>query len=148
MKVTKKIAVAMLVFAFSFLTFGGTNPSSTEDTAIQTTVEKFVNASQNKDSKELSNVLSSDFSFLDYNNITKKGVQMSKDSYIDNIKNGTIGGWAAKLNINSIDVTDNTAMAKVELVDSRVKRSGYLTLIKVDGGWEILNGVYTLQINK
>jgi hypothetical protein len=73
---------------------------------------------------------------------------MSKGDYINNIKSGTIGGWVAKLSINSIDVNDNTAMAKIELVDPRVKQSGYLTLIKVNGEWEILNGVYTLDTVK
>jgi Putative lumazine-binding len=149
MKVAKGISVAMLIIAFSFMTFARTSSSSNEDSTVKLAVEKFVSASQDKNSKDLESILSDNFSFFNYNSITKEGAQMTKGDYINNIKKGAIGGWVSKLNINSIDVSDNTAMAKIELVDTRVKQSGYLTLIKVNGEWEILNGVYTLEtVNK
>lgn len=145
MELIKRISVVILVLSFSVLTFGMVNPSSPEETSVKNVIEKFVTASENNDASALDGILFKEFSFVKYNTFTKSQTPLTKGEYLDMVKKGTIGAWKSNLNISSVDVHDNTAVAKVELTDTRVKESGFLTLIKVDGNWQILSGVYSLE---
>jgi len=141
MEFIKRVSVIVLILSFSVLTFGMVNPSPSEETTVKSTIEKF----ENNDSNTLNNILFKDFSFVKCNNFTKSQTPLTRGEYIDMVKSGKIGAWKSKLNINSVDVQNNTAVAKVELLDTRVKESGFITLLKVDGNWQILSGVYTLE---
>lgn len=44
--------------------------------------------------------------------------------------------------IESIDITDNAAIAKIVLVYPTVKFTDYMTLLKIDGEWKIVNKSY------
>ena len=72
----------------------------------------------------------------------------SGDQFISLVKNGQKGGWVRNVTINSVDTDGSTAMAKVDITDSRLKQTGFFTLVKNNGSWKVASAVTTLELNK
>jgi Putative lumazine-binding len=119
------------------------NPADEE--AVKQVIQEYVKGTDNRNIDMLEKVLYPTGNYFSYNTITNKVSQMSNDQYLEKVKKGQTGGWERQLNINSVDVNDNTAIAKIEVSDARMKQHGYLTLVKEDGAWKIMSGAYTLE---
>ncbi|MDR3611099.1 MAG: nuclear transport factor 2 family protein, partial [Ignavibacteriaceae bacterium] len=63
-------------------------------------------------------------------------------------KGGQKGGWQRNVNIGDVDINGNTAVAKVDITDSKLKESGFVTLVKDNGSWKIASELSTLKLNK
>jgi hypothetical protein len=119
------------------------NPADVE--AVKQVIEDYVKGTDSQNTDLLEKILYPDGNYFNYNAITNKASQMTNDQFLERVKKGQTGGWERQLNINSVDVNDNTAMAKIEVKDARMSQHGYLTLIKEDGKWKIMSGAYTLE---
>ena len=122
------------------------NPAETD--AVKQVIQDYVKGTDARNVDELQKILYPEGNYFSYNAITNKASQMSNDQFLEKVKRGEKGGWERQLNISSIDVNDNTAMAKVEITDARMKQHGYLTLVKQEGTWKIMSSAYTLEANK
>ena len=87
-----------------------------------------------------------DAQFVGVNKINNSLVNSNENEYIELVKKGRMGGWQRDFNVASLDANDQTAMAKVEITDSKLKQTEYLTLVKVDGAWKIVNRTYTVEM--
>lgn len=59
-------------------------------------------------------------------------------------RNPNATGWPSE-KIADIDITGDAAVAKLELSNGRVDITDYMTLLKVDGTWVIVNKTFTRQ---
>jgi hypothetical protein len=50
-----------------------------------------------------------------------------------------------KRRIASVDITGNAAMVKVELDYPRVKFTDYMSMLKIDGRWQIVNKTFVAE---
>lgn len=145
---TSRIILAsffLVLISFTAAAQAETNPADVE--AVKQTIETYVKSTDTRNADQLEKVLYSNCSFITFNEITHKTSEVADGAFLDLVKNGKAGGWLRNLNINSVDVNDNTAIAKVEISDSKIKETGFLTLIKDNGIWKIANGVSTLESN-
>ncbi len=122
------------------------NPADVE--AVKQVIEDYVKGTDSQDADMLEKILYPNGNYFSYNAITNKVSQMTNDQFLERVKKRQTGGWERQLNINTVDVNDNTAMAKIEVKDARMKQHGYLTLVKEDGKWKIMSGAYTLETTK
>lgn len=144
--------LAKIIFGLSLIMFiaafaqAETNPADVQ--AVKLTVEKYVQGTDTRNVDELEKVLYPNCDFVTQNKITNKTVEMNDGEFIDLVKGGKAGGWTRNVNVNSVDINGNTAAAKVEITDSKLKETSYLALIKDNGTWKIVSGVSTLETNK
>ena len=122
------------------------NPADIE--AVKLVIQDYVKATDSQNVGMLEKILYPEGNYFSFNSITNKVSQMTNDQFLERVKKGQTGGWERQLNINSVDVNDNTAMAKIEVKDARLNQHGYLTLVKEDGKWKIMSGAYTLESTK
>ncbi|MHB8854250.1 MAG: nuclear transport factor 2 family protein, partial [Ignavibacteriaceae bacterium] len=101
-----------------------------------------------KNSAELQKTLFADGSILTYNTFSNKIEHYSADQFINLVKSGQKGGWVRNVNFVSVDIDGNTAIAKVNITDPRLKETGFVTLIKDNGTWKVAGEVSTLGLNK
>jgi hypothetical protein len=144
MKVTGLIAVIFSLLVFSTISAKNIN-SPADDEEVKQAVENYSKGIDNRDVDMLGKVIYSKAHFVNYNKITNEVVEVDNKSLVNMVSKGKAGGWSRDLNISSVDVNDNTAVAKVEMKDAKLKQSGFLTLIKENGSWKIANGVTVLE---
>ena len=147
MKSAKILLTSMMLLLLTFASYAANNPSNDEQ-AVKQSIETFVKGVDNRNVDAIKNVISSDASFVTVNTLTKKNEEYSHDALVDQVQSGKMGGWVRNLTVSSVDVNDNVAMAKVEITDARLKRVGYISLVKGDNGWKIVSEVSTLGLNK
>ena len=122
------------------------NPADVD--AVKQVIQDYVKGTDSRNVDALQKILYPTGNYFSYNTITNKASEMSNDQFLESVKKGQTGGWERQLNISSVDVNDNTAMAKIEITDARMKQHGYLTLVKEGGVWKIMSGAYTLETVK
>ncbi|HEX3073811.1 MAG TPA: nuclear transport factor 2 family protein [Ignavibacteriales bacterium] len=144
----KSFNLVAILLVFTISVFAKSPVSPEDETAIKQTIENFVKGTDSRNVSMLEKVFYEDASFVGVNKINKSFVNSNNDEYIDLVKKGRMGGWQREFNVASLDANDQTAMAKVEITDSKLKQTEYLTLVKVDGAWKIVNRTYTVESNK
>lgn len=145
---TVKILTLVLFLILSFSTFAANNPYKEDKSDIEQAVTTFVKSIDNRKADDLSKTLLSNSSIIIVNSITNKIDNYTGQQMIDLVKNGQQGGWSRNVTVNSVDTDGNTAMAKVDITDSRLKQSGFFTLVKDNGVWKVAGEVATLGLNK
>ncbi len=83
-----------------------------------------------------------------YNTFTNKVELYTTNQFVDLVNSGQKGGWERKVDFNSVDVSGNTALVKIAITDSRIKETGFVSLIKDNGTWKIASEVSTIELNK
>lgn len=147
MKNVKIILTSLMLLLMTFASFAANN-SGNDEQAVKQSIETFVKGVDTRNVDAIKNVISSDASFVTVNTLTKKNEEYSHDALVDMVKSGKMGGWARTLTVSTVDVNDNVAMAKVEMTDARLKRTGYISLVKDNGAWKVVSEVTTLGLNK
>ncbi len=148
MKLYKLMMVAFSILLINIAVFGGEDTASQEKTKIDKVITTYVKSIDTRNTTNLSNSVISNGTFIVINDIRKMDENYSSNQLIDLVKNGQKGGWLRKVAINSVNVKGNTAVANVDITDSRLKESGFITLVNENGNWKIVSEVATLQLNK
>jgi Putative lumazine-binding len=141
------LLIAAIMLLFVSTSFGRANNPADED-AVKQVIQDYIKGTDSQNADVLEKILYPDGNYYNYNTFTNKASEMTNDQFLSKVRNRQIGGWVRKLSINSVDVNDNTAIAKVEISDTRLNQHGYLTLIKEEGNWKIMSGAYTLETAK
>jgi hypothetical protein len=147
----KKVLVSSLfsILLLASSVFAGTNDVKKEDKGdVEQVVTNFVKSVDTRDAGSLSKSVISGGNIYTYNQIANKLDNYTASQFVDLVKNGQKGGWARTVSISSVDVEGNVASAKIDITDSRLKESGYVTLIKDNGTWKVATEVTTLSLNK
>ena len=115
---------------------------------IEQTITSYVNSVDTRNADALNKTVLSNASITTVNEITNNVDNYSTAQFVNLVKNGQKGGWQRNVNFGNVDITGNTAVAKVNITDSRVKESAYVTLVKNNGSWKIASQLSTLKLNK
>ncbi len=142
------ILTVLSVLLFSVSLFAGNNMLKEDKAGIEQTVTNYVKSVDSCNADALSKTLLNNGSVITLNSITNNLEHYSADQFINLVKNGQKGGWVRNVAINSVDIDGNTAIAKVNITDARLKQTGYFTLVKNNGNWKIASEVTTLELNK
>jgi hypothetical protein len=146
MKATKFLTV-LSVLLISVSLFAA-NMLKEDKTDIEQTITNYVKSVDSRNADNLSKALLNTGSVITLNNITNTLDHYSGDQFINLVKNGQKGGWVRNVTINSVDTDGNTAIAKVNITDARLKQTGFFTLVKDNGSWKVASKVTTLELNK
>lgn len=145
------------VLAFTFLSvlllvsvvFAGGNDLKKEDKGdVEQVITNFVKSVDTRDAGAISKSVIQSGNIFTFNQIANKLDNYTASQFVDLVKNGQKGGWARTVSVTAVDVDGNVASAKIDITDSRLKESGYITLIKDNGTWKVATQVTTLSLNK
>ncbi len=143
-----KILTLVLFLTLSFASFAANSSINEEKSDVEQAVTTFVKSVDSRQTADLSKTLMSGSSIVIINKITNKVENYSGDQFVNLVQNGQKGGWVRNLQINSVDLNGSTAIAKVDITDSRLKQSGFFTLVKDNGAWKVTGEVATLSLIK
>lgn len=147
----KKVLVSTFLSVLLLATsvFAGGNDVKREDKGdVEQVITNFVKSVDTRDAGAISKSVISSANIFTYNQIANKLDNYSASQFLDLVKNGQKGGWTRTCSVSSVDVDGNVASAKIDISDSRLKESGYVTLIKDNGTWKVATQVTTLSLNK
>ncbi len=148
MKTIKSLVVLVSLILIPISSFAAANMAGEDQTNVEQTVSNFVKSVDNRNTSELQKTIFTDGSFLTYNTFTNKVEHYTANQYVNLVNSGQKGGWERKVEFSSIDVSGNTALAKVAITDPRIKETGFISLIKDNGTWKIASEISTIQLNK
>jgi hypothetical protein len=140
------LGLTMLLMLPAAYAMNPNNPADVE--AVKQVIQDYVKGTDSQNAVLLEKILYPEGNYFNYNAVTNKVSQMTNDQFLEKVKKRQTGGWERQLDISSVDVNDNTAMAKIEVKDARMRQHGYLTLVKEDGKWKIMSSAYTLETAK
>ena len=146
----KSLGISLVILSlFLFSSVNAKNLiNSGDDEAVKAVIENFSKGVDSRNVETLEEVVYQGAHFLNFNKVTNKITEMTNEELIELVKKGRAGGWTRELSINSVDVNENTAIAKVEMKDAKLKQTGFITLVKENGSWKIMSGAYTLETLK
>jgi hypothetical protein len=146
----KSLGISLVILSlFLFSSVNAKNLiNSGDDEAVKEVIENFSQGVDGRNVETLQEVVYPGAHFLNFNKVTNKITEMTNEELIELVKKGRAGGWTRELSINSVDVNENTAIAKVEMKDAKLKQTGFITLVKENGSWKIMSGAYTLETLK
>lgn len=141
-----KLAALVSVLLLSQITFADNTAKDQGD--IEQAVASYVKCIDTQNADQLNKTLLPSASFVTYNEMTNKIDNYSTSQFVNLVKSGQKGGWQRNVAITNITFEGNTAVAKFDITDSRIKESGFVTLVKDNGTWKITGQVSNLQLNK
>ncbi len=147
MKTVKILSLAAFLL-LSISLFAENNFVKEDKGDVEQVITNYVKNIDSRNADELSKTVLPTASIITINNLTNNIDNFSASQFVSLVKNGQKGGWQRNVNVNSVEFDGNAAIAKVNITDSRLKESGYFTLIKDNGTWKIAGEVTTLQLNK
>lgn len=120
-----------------------------DEAAIRQTVQHYFDGGRNRDSVALRKAFHPDARML----FAKDGrlVVVPIDEYIarvgsDKLKPGEVD--STRRRVTSVDVAGDAAIARLELERPDVLLTDYMSLLKVDGRWQIVNKIFTRETRR
>jgi ABC-type arginine transport system ATPase subunit len=147
----KKVLISTflsVLFLVSAVFAGGNNLVKEDKGDVEQVITNFVKSVDTRDASALSKSVMSGANLFTFNQMANKLDNYSAAQFVDLVKAGQKGGWTRTVSVTAVDVDGNVASAKIDITDSRLKESGYVTLIKDNGTWKVATEVTTLSLNK
>ncbi|MCL5028077.1 MAG: nuclear transport factor 2 family protein [Bacteroidetes bacterium] len=145
---TLKILILVSFLLLSFSAYAENKFIKEDKGDVEQVITSFVKNVDSRNADELSKTVLPTASIVTINDLTKNLDNFSASQFVNLVKNGQKGGWQRNVHVSSVEFDGNTAVAQVAITDSRLKESGYFTLVKDNGSWKIAGQVTTLQLNK
>ena len=144
---TSKIVIVLSILFLSQMIYAG-KFLAMDQTDIEQTITEFVKSIDNGNADQLSQNVLPHATIVIVNQLTNKVENYSSEQFLTLVKNGQKGGWKRIVAIGPVTIDGNTAVAKFDITDPKIKESGFITLIKDNGTWKIADQVSTLKLNK
>ncbi|MFZ4714475.1 MAG: nuclear transport factor 2 family protein [Bacteriovoracaceae bacterium] len=143
---TKLIFILLTLITFN--TFPKENPMQTSDQKIRKTLQTYVEGYLNADKKLVAEAFNAETRLysVDHEAIDKTEMKDWLTNLEERHSRGDIR--KAKFDINFIDITGNTAVAKISLQFEKRQFVDYLSLLEVNKHWTIVGKVYSVQESK
>ncbi len=145
---TLKILMLVAFLALTFSAYAENNFVKEDQGEIEQVITNFVKSVDSRNANDLSKSILSSGSIVVVNDLTKSIDSYTGSQFVNLVKDGQKGGWQRNVNVSSVDLDGNTAIAKVDITDSRLKETGYFSLIKDNGAWKVAGEFTTLKFNK
>lgn len=115
------------------------NNSPAEEEVIKKTVTAFMDGIDSKDVNAIQGVITKEASFVDANNIAKLVESYNADDLFYKLRNRKLGGWKRDYKIVNVDSENGIAMVKVQVDVKSLVQIYYISLVKVNNDWKIVN---------
>ncbi len=116
------------------------------DSAVKRTVEQFASSVASRDVVRMAAVLHKDS--RQYAWFKGKLMKIPKGAYLGLLQAKKIGGPGRTLQIHSVDVLGNLASVKISLVGKKASLDYYMSLMKMEGKWQIMSNVMRVAPRK
>ncbi|MFO7446151.1 MAG: nuclear transport factor 2 family protein [Ignavibacteriaceae bacterium] len=146
MKNLRFLLAAFVLLVSSVVLANG--PDGENESAVKQTITNYINGIDSRNPDAVEKTLYSGATVLTVNSISNKTNQLSSNDVISRVKNGSLGGWKREVSFGEVELNDKTAMAKVEVSDSKLKQTCFLTLVNDNGQWKIVSDVSIVSQNK
>ncbi|MBK1896121.1 nuclear transport factor 2 family protein [Chryseobacterium paridis] len=113
---------------------------------IQQAIESFIKAGDNSDIKLMEEILHKDYQNIQDGFFDQQGIFMiSKEQYIEHIRNKTFGGKPRTISYDSIEEKGNIAIAKLTLESEVLRFSSTIVCVKENEKWEIITNIPVIE---
>ncbi len=139
----KKVSLLLILsFLVANVAFANT---PVEEAAVKSVIEKYAAAIEAKDGNALDNVFAKNVVIYRVALGSKKVMEYDQVAFAQQVKKGRLGGWKRDLTVKNVDIYDNTAVAKIQLKDTKLKQTEFLSFVKIDGEWKIVSCSFTRE---
>lgn len=146
----KKIQLLIPIMFLAILT-SCSDAKGQQDTKDQKVVKKvirdYVNAGDEQDADELASYLDDNYRVVFFDPSSKTVIAMTKDGYVKNIREKKFGGDNREVVFEEVLIYDGkNAVVKVQFNGKMAKFKTFVSLIKTDNGWKVLQDQPLMEI--
>lgn len=146
----RNIVVAMtclLLVTMAVIALGAVTRQDLEGAAVRRTVEHYLHGLKYNDVESLIKAFypEAKLFFVNKNNQLSK---LTQEQWYKGLAASTGKEEQGDLRITTVDITGNAASVKVEEFYDNSKYTDYLSLLKFNGDWKIVNKIYTVESKK
>lgn len=145
MIITKKILTVFITLFIATSLWAINSPNTADEQTVKNVVTEYAKSIDKQDLDALENIVYDDASFIMINKLRNNVSQYDKNELINLVKKGGMGGWERTLNIVNVQLSENTAVAKIEIADNKLKTQEFVTLIKVGDKWQIVGSAMSID---
>ena len=147
MRKTFMRVTCLLVLAPIVLTSGIAAKKDSEEAAVRQTVEHYLYGLKHNDVESLKKAFYSEAKLFFVNKDNQLG-QLTQDQWYAGFAASAGQEEKGDLRITAVDITGNAASVKVEEFYENSKYTDYLSLLKFNGAWKIVNKIYVVERKK
>ena len=137
------LACMLLIGAAAIASSRGTQ-SNSEDTAVRQTVQNYLHGLKHNDVESLKKAFYPEAKLLFVRKDKQLG-QLTQEQWHKGFAASAGKEEKGDLSITSVDITGDAASVKVVEVYDQSKYIDYLSLLKLNGEWKIVNKIYTVE---
>jgi len=137
------ITTIMLLLTLSLTTLANNN-SPVEEENVKQVVSDFMSGIDNKNADLLESVLIDGGRFIEINVVDKVN-SYSSGELVAEVKSGKVGGWKRNYEISSVELSDNVAIAKVQIQSAKIIQQQFVSLVKVEGAWKVASSCSSME---
>ena len=137
------LACLLLIGAAAIASSRGTQ-SNSEDTAVRQTVQNYLHGLKHNDVESLKKAFYPEAKLLFVRKDKQLG-QLTQEQWHKGFAASAGKEEKGDLSITSVDITGDAASVKVVEVYDQSKYIDYLSLLKLNGEWKIVNKIYTVE---
>ena len=137
------LACLLLIGAAAIASSRGTQ-SNSEDTAVRQTVQNYLHGLKHNDVDSLKKAFYPEAKLLFVRKDKQLG-QLTQEQWYKGFAASAGKEEKGDLSITSVDITGDAASVKVVEVYDQSKYIDYLSLLKLNGEWKIVNKIYTVE---
>lgn len=121
--------------------------AAADDAAVRQTIQLYFDGLRNRDVESLKKAFHADAKLY---TVDKTGAldEMNQEKWYTRIRpsaQNPDARWEVDANIASLEINGNTAVAKTIVEFPRVQFTDYLSLLKLNGEWKIVNKIYSAK---
>jgi ketosteroid isomerase-like protein len=136
-----------LVLMTAMASFGQEKKASTEEAAVRQVVESYLHGLKHNDVESLKKAFWPDAKLFFVKRDGQLG-QLTQAQWYEGFAASAGKEEQGDLRITTLDITGNAASVKVEEDYPNSKYIDYLSLLKFNGQWKIVNKIYTSERKK
>lgn len=144
MKRTQTILAVLLVVAAACFSLGWAGQKSADETAVRQTVQNYLHGLKHNDVEGLKKAFWPDAKLFFVMRDGKLG-QLTQEDWYKSFAASAGKEEEGDLRITALDITGNAASVKVEEDYPASKYTDYLSLLKFNNEWRIVNKIYTSE---
>ena len=137
----------LLVLAPTVLASGTAAKNDSEDAAVRQTVQHYLYGLKHNDVESLKKAFYPEAKLFFVNKDNHLG-QLTQEQWYAGFVASAGQEEKGDLRITAVDITGNAASVKVEEFYENSKYTDYLSLLKFNGAWKIVNKIYVVERKK
>jgi len=144
MRIIPAIVIVLLIFAAVGIVFDAAAVRYSEEAAVRQTVQYYLYGLKYNDVENLKRAFYPEAKLFFVERDNRLG-QLTQAQWYEGFAPSAGREEKGDLRISAIDITDKAASVKVEEFYENSKYADYLSLLKFNGSWKIVNKIYVVE---